>query len=66
MYTCTCVCQSLCVEVREQPVGIRSLLLPVGSRDQTQVLRLGSKCLFSLGRLPGPISFYTATFPIVS
>lgn len=33
-----------CVQACGQLLGVRSLLLPWGSRDQTQVLKLGSKC----------------------
>lgn len=43
------------VEVREPPVGFGFgfLLLPYGSGKQTQVLSLGSKDLYPLGRLMG-------------
>lgn len=41
----------MCVEVREQPVGVNSLLSPCGSLESTLVARLGGKCLNSLSHL---------------
>lgn len=41
-----------CIEIRGQFVGVSFLLSQnVGHRDQTQVIRLGSKCLYLLSHL---------------
>jgi hypothetical protein len=45
---------SVRVEVRRQSTGVGSLLPPCESDDQTQVVRLGSKCLNPLSHLTGP------------
>lgn len=43
------------VEVREQTVGVGSLLLPRVSRDQIQVIRLAGKCFHPLSQLTDPL-----------
>ena len=40
------MCHRIDVAVRGQLMGIGSLLLPWGSRDQIQSARLGYKCLY--------------------
>jgi hypothetical protein len=51
-----CVCTSVTenVGVREQLIGVDSLLTLSGFRGQTQVLRLGAKCLYLLNPLASP------------
>ena len=48
------------LEVREQPARVRvmCLFLSWGSRDQTQVTKLGSKHLYSLSHLTAPIPLF--------
>lgn len=41
-YVCLCVCHDKTVEVRGQFAGIGSIYM--GSRDRTQVVKLGDKC----------------------
>lgn len=54
-----CTCHSMCLGVRGKSVGIDSPL-PIGSGDQTQVIRLDGKCLYPMSNslIPSPIYFY--------
>lgn len=45
------------VKVSGQWAGVTSLLPPWGPSDQTQVVRLGSNCLYQLSNLNGPSVF---------
>jgi len=54
MLTHTSKPQDTHVEVRGQLVRVRSLLPLCGSWNRTQVIRLGSKCLYPMSQLTGP------------
>lgn len=49
------------VETRRQLVRHGSVLLPHGSRNPMQVVRLGSMCLYPLSHLSGPPKSSTAS-----
>lgn len=48
------------VVVTGQLIGVTSLL-PCGPRDQTQVVRVGSKCLYPLGLIANPLTYVFQT-----
>lgn len=49
-----CQCHSVHAKVREQAEVLFLFLHYVGHRDQTQMVRLGSKCLYLLRYLTNP------------
>ena len=67
MYVCVCVCVCVCVYAYTQMPGHtcggrgQLLLLPVGSRDPTQDIRLGGKVPHSLNHLASSEFFNTLT-----
>jgi hypothetical protein len=54
VYTCHCVCS----EAKDKFTGCVLFSHFVGSRDQILIIRLGSKCLYLLSQLAGPIGFF--------
>jgi hypothetical protein len=54
----------ICVQVRRQLEEISSLLPPyghIGPRESTQIVRLGSKCFYSLGVWSMSVCVHTCT-----
>lgn len=52
------MCHDAHVEVREQFLGVSSLLSPYEYREETRVIRLGNKPLYTLSHLAGPAILY--------
>lgn len=62
-YACTCVSAGVYGpwfnrEIIEHFLGVSSLLVPLWSRDLTQVITSVCKCLFLLNQLTGPRNFF--------
>lgn len=50
------VCHSMCVKVSKQPEVAVPSIHYVGPRDQTQIMKLGSKPFYPLSHLDNPSS----------